>query len=90
MVIRVRYTRNGTRYADYSKATPLEELELYKQMLPKNGSVIYRPHDVRGLHRTSATNPATSSGSSPASAAAAPAAAAERADPPLGKAPRPR
>ena len=70
MTVKIRYTKNGTRYADWSKATPLEELELYRQLAPKNGFVMYSPHP-KGPRRNTAANPAASSGSSPASAAAA-------------------
>ncbi len=34
MPVKIRYTKNGTRYADWSKATPLEELELYPVSSP--------------------------------------------------------
>ena len=69
MPVKIRYTKDGARYADYSKATASEELELYRQMAPKEGSVLYRPHP-RGLRaNTAGANPAGSSGSSPAAAA---------------------
>ena len=85
MPVKIRYTKNGTRYASDEDLTPLEELEAYKAMQPKEGSVIYRPHP-RGLRAsTAAANPAASSGSSPTAAAAHPAAAG-RAGPPQGKA----
>jgi hypothetical protein len=78
MAVRIRYTRNGTRYADYSKATVLEELELYKQLAPKDGFVRYSPHP-RGL-RPASTDPSSSAASSGSSqAVAGPAAAAEQA-----------
>jgi hypothetical protein len=64
MVIRIRYTKAGTRYADYSKATASEELELYRRMQPKEGSVVYRPQP-RSL-RSRAADQAASSASSPA------------------------
>jgi hypothetical protein len=71
MTVKIRYTKNGTRYADTSKATPLEELELYRQLAPKDGFVNYSPHP-RGLRsNTAEANAAASSSSSPASAAAA-------------------
>ena len=91
MVIKVRYTPKGTPYIDTRKATSLEALELYKQMQPKNGTVIYRPHDARSRHRTAPTadpagvapnHPAANSTSSPAAAGPA---AAEQADRPPGK-----
>jgi hypothetical protein len=83
MPVKIRYTPKGTPYEDWSKATPLEELELYRQLAPKEGSVRYSPHP-RGLRaNTAEANPAASSGSSPASAAAA-----SPEGQPQGKAPR--
>ena len=38
MPVKIRYTKNGSPYADWSKATPLEELELYRQLPPRMGS----------------------------------------------------
>jgi hypothetical protein len=71
MPVKIRYTPQGTRYASDEDLTPLEELEAYKAMQPKNGSVLYRPHP-RGLRSsTAAANPAASSGSPQAAAAAA-------------------
>jgi hypothetical protein len=81
MVVKIRYTKNGTRYADTSKATPLEELELYRQLAPKEGSVRYSPHPKGPRRNTAAANPAASSASSPAPAAPG----ASRADPPSDK-----
>ena len=78
MPVKIRYTKNGTPYADWSKATPLEELELYRQLAPKEGSVLYSPHPRSPRSRT---NPAGSSGSSPA----APAPGAAKADRPTDK-----
>ena len=73
MVVKIRYTPKGTRYADTSKATPLEELELYRQLAPKEGFVMYSPHPKGPRRNTAEANreAAGSSGSSPASAAAA-------------------
>lgn len=71
MPVKIRYTPQGTRYASDEDLTPLEELEAYKAMQPKNGSVLYSPHP-RGLRSsTAAANPAASSGSPQAAAAAA-------------------
>ena len=77
MPVKIRYTKNGTRYADWSKATPLEELELYRQLAPKEGSVRYSPHPKGPRRNTAAANPAASSGSSPAASGAAAAASPE-------------
>ena len=71
MVVKIRYTPKGTRYADTSKATPLEELELYRQLAPKNGFVSYSPHPKGPRRNTAAANPAASSSSSPAAPEAA-------------------
>ena len=71
MPVKIRYTPKGTRYASDEDLTSSEELEAYKAMQPKEGSVIYRPHP-RGLRsNTAGAKPAGSSGSSPAGAAAA-------------------
>ena len=64
MPVKIRYTPKGTRYEDWSKATPLEELELYRQLLPKNGFVSYSPHPKGPRANTAGANPAASSGSS--------------------------
>ena len=82
MVVKIRYTKNGSPYADWSKATPLEELELYRQLAPKNGSVMYSPHPKGPRRNIAAANPAASSSSSPAAPAAP---GASSADPPSGK-----
>jgi len=73
MVIEIRYTKNGTRYADDRKATSSEMLELYRRMAPKEGSVIYRPQPRSLLRRAAnqAANQAASSASSQDAAAAA-------------------
>jgi len=45
MPVKIHYTPKGARYADWSNATPLEELELYRQRsAPKQGFVRYSPH----------------------------------------------
>ena len=77
MPVKIRYTKKGTPYEDWSKATPLEELELYRQLAPKNGSVMYSPHPKGPRRNTAAANPAASSASSPAAPAAAAAASPE-------------
>jgi hypothetical protein len=82
MPVKIRYTKNGSRYADWSKATPLEELELYRQLAPKEGSVLYSPHPKGPRRNTAEANPAASSASSPAPAAPA---AGGLAGPPTGK-----
>ena len=39
MPVKIHYTPKGARYANWSNATPLEELELYRQRsAPKRGS----------------------------------------------------
>lgn len=83
MPVKIRYTPKGTRYADWSNATPLEELELYRQLAPKDGFVNYSPHPKGPRRSTAEANPAVaSSASSPAPAPEA----AMKAGQPSGKA----
>lgn len=64
MPVKIRYTPKGTPYEDWSNATASEELELYRQLAPKEGFVNYT-RQPRSRHTAptadlaaGATNPA--------------------------------